>query len=160
MEPRPKSEWPGQPLTHWVRWALLCVALGLVGIFAIAAWINPYGENGQAQVMATHRQLGLPPCDFYMATRLPCPSCGMTTSFALAIRADVLNALRANWVGFFLAGACLVFIPWGVASAVLGRTLFVRRPERLAVLFAVALFVLLLVRWMIVLGARWWGVSA
>ena len=49
--------------------------------------------------METHRQLGLPPCTFKEMTGLPCPSCGMTSSFALLVRGDVMNSLRANAVG-------------------------------------------------------------
>ena len=62
----------------------------------------------------------MPPCNFKTWTGKPCPSCGMTTSFALLIRGDVANSLRANWVGTLLAGFCMVLIPYG----------FVRRLSR------------------------------
>src|SRR5206468_4474542 len=54
------------PVLHnWVRGTLLGIAAGLVIVFAVAAWLDPYDADGQALRMATHRQLGLPPCTFY-----------------------------------------------------------------------------------------------
>ena len=53
--------------------------------------------------MATHTQLGMPPCNFVVMTGKPCPACGMTTSFALLVRGDVRASLRANWAGTLIA---------------------------------------------------------
>src|SRR5258708_35401305 len=93
----------GEPLAHWVRGILTVMALGLAAVFVTARSINPYREDGSAQRMATPRQLGLPPCTFAEMTRVPCPACGMTTSFALLMHGDLLNSARANWVGTLLA---------------------------------------------------------
>src|SRR5262249_11389862 len=101
-------------------------------------------------------QLGLPPCSFVEATGLPCPSCGMTTSFSLLAHGDVVNSLRANWVGTMLAVACLAYIPWAVVSVVRGRTLFFRSLERVMVGFVVALLALMLLRWGLVVGLGLW----
>src|SRR5947209_922408 len=106
------------PLERWVRQALLGIALGLVGIFGLAAWLNPYEEDGQPRTMETHVQLGLPPCTFRVITGVPCPSCGMTTSFALLVRGDVKNSLRANAAGTVLAVIGLAFIPWRLACVI------------------------------------------
>src|SRR5438132_6029980 len=72
-------------MSRWVRGTLVGMALGLVLVFAVAGWLDPY-ENGRARRLETHMQLGLPPCNFRILTGLPCPSCGMTTSFALLVR--------------------------------------------------------------------------
>ena len=109
--------------------------------------------------METHRQLGLPPCTFKELTGLPCPSCGMTTSFALLIRGDVGNSLRANAVGTLLAAFCLTMIPWGLATVVRGRPLFIQSMERTLTLVVVTLLTLMLLRWGIVLGLHWLGVT-
>ena len=61
--------------------------------------IHPYDADGNPRTSATHTQLGMPPCNFVTLTGKPCPSCGMTTSFALLVRGDVVSSLRANWVG-------------------------------------------------------------
>jgi hypothetical protein len=135
------------------------MALGLVAIFSIAFWLDPY-ENGRPRRMETHLQLGLPPCNFRVLTGLPCPSCGMTTSFALLVRGDLGNSVRANAVGTLLAVVCLLFIPWSLASAWSGRSLFVVSLERLVTWFVAVFLTLMLARWAIVLGLGWWPRTA
>jgi hypothetical protein len=140
-----------------VRAGLIGIALGLVAIFVIAAWLDPYDENGNARRMGTHLQTGLPPCTFQTITGLPCPSCGMTTSFALLVRGDVMNSLRANAVGTLLALFWLALIPWSLACAIRRRYYAIVSAER-AILAAVLVFVvLLIVRWAVVLGLSWWN---
>lgn len=140
----------------WVRGTLVGLALALFGVFTVALWINPYNDDGSARRMATHRQLGLPPCNFFFITGLPCPSCGMTTSFALLMHGDLRNSLRANAVGTLLAGFCLLLIPWCLASAVCRRTLFIRSVERALAIVGLGFLSLMLLRWVIVLGLAWW----
>jgi hypothetical protein len=152
--PKESSRRP-EPLHGWARGLLLGVALGLVGVFAIAWWLDPYGCDGSPLLMETHRQLGLPPCTFKEITGLPCPSCGMTTSFALLVRGDLGNSLRANAVGTLLAGLCLLLVPWCLASAARGRTLFVRSVEKAVTLTVLAFLGLMLLRWVLVVGLAW-----
>src|SRR5262249_50885393 len=91
-------------LAVWVRGLLVFVAVGLIGIFSIAIWLKPYDASGNPLRQETHRQMGLPPCTFYVLTNgYPCPSCGMTTSFSLLMHGDVINSMKANAVGTFLA---------------------------------------------------------
>ena len=92
----------------------------LVGVFAIAIALDPY-KDGKLWLSETHRQLGLPPCTFKAVTGYPCPSCGMSSSFALAIRGDLWHSAEANFVGTLLAIGSLIIIPWAAASAVKGR---------------------------------------
>ena len=140
---------PGEPVPFWVRFVLGAMALGLVVVFALALRINPY--KGGPQRQGTHQQLGLPPCSFLLVTGVPCPSCGLSTSFSYAVRGDIAGGARANWVGVLMAGGCLLAIPWGIASAVLGRALFLRSLERTLVVAVVSVFLLLFVRWGFVL---------
>jgi hypothetical protein len=138
------------------RITLILVALGLLVVFAIARWLNPYDENGNPRRMGTHVQTGLPPCTFQAMTGVPCPSCGMTTSFALLMYGDLRNSLRANAVGTLLALFWLALIPWSLASAIARRYFLIAGIER-AFLVAVVVFVtLLLARWAVVLGWGWW----
>ena len=71
----------------------------------------------------THEQLGLPPCLFFKLTGIPCPSCGLTTSFAHSARLHFYQAFTTQPFGpiaFFLAIASIPFfiflirrrIPW------------------------------------------------
>jgi hypothetical protein len=139
----------------WTRGALVVVALGLVAVFAIAIWLDPYDAEGHPRRMETHRQLGMPPCTFYTMTGLPCPSCGMTTSFALLVHGDVINSLRANAVGTLLALFWLALIPWGLVSACRGRLVYVRSLERALTRALIVFMTLLLLRWALVLAWNW-----
>src|SRR5262249_44252401 len=98
-------------LRLYVRGCLIAIALGLALVFGIAAFLDPY-RDGRVWTDETHTQLGLPPCTFKVVTGVPCPSCGMTTSFALLVRGDIYNSLRANFAGTALAVMCLLYIPW------------------------------------------------
>ncbi len=142
-------------LRGWVRGSLMGLALALIAVFAVAAWLNPYNADGSPRTLATHQQLGLPPCNFYRFTGLPCPSCGMTTSFALLMHGDLWNSLRANAVGTMLAGFCLLLIPWCLASALFQRTLFIRSMERAFTWVVLVFLGLMLLRWVIVIGLAW-----
>jgi hypothetical protein len=140
-----------------VRATLAGLAAGLVVVFAIAWRLEPYNADGSAMRRASHQQLGLPPCTFLDQTGIPCPACGMTTSFALLVRGDVLDSLRANWVGTLLACFCLAFIPWAAVSVLCGRTFFVRSLEGGLIAVITGLLVLMLLRWGLVLGLLWYN---
>ena len=105
--------------------------------------------------METHTKLGLPPCAFKDTVGLPCPSCGMTTSFALLVRGDVWNSLRANAAGTLLALFCLALIPWNLASIFWERPVFILSLERALIRIVVGFLALILIRWVIVLGLAW-----
>jgi len=137
-------------LNWWVRGTLLFMALGFSLVFAIAVWLNPYREDGTALRGETHRQLGLPPCTFKVLAGLPCPSCGMTTSFSLLLHGDLWNSLRANAVGTMLALGGLLFVPWSLATVARKRPLFIVSMERALIVAVLAFLVSMLVRWCIV----------
>ena len=146
--PRPVMVLPAVPRMAWyVRGVLVVMAVGFTAILGTALWLNPYDDDGLPRRMATHTQLGLPECSMVALTGRPCPSCGMTTSFALLAHGDVPNSLRANWVGTLLAAFWFALIPWGAVSAFRGKLALVRNGELFAT-FAVGIFlVLLLGRW-------------
>src|SRR6476646_7286074 len=68
---------PAQPLSAAARAAALLISGACLAVLLVAARLNPdpAGES-------THTQLGMNRCQFLAQTGLPCPSCGMTTSFA------------------------------------------------------------------------------
>jgi hypothetical protein len=138
-----------------VRGTLILLAVGLIAIFATAVWLDPYESDGQPRRMETHRQLGLPPCTFYLLTGLPCPSCGMTTSFSFLAHGDVPNSMRANAVGTLLAAFLVIMLPWSLASAIRGRPLGIHSLERALTIVVGAFMLLLLFRWVLVLGWTW-----
>lgn len=85
---------------------LVQVALFLGCIWLVAtAWSIEPDTRGHG----THEQLGLEPCGYLRRTGEPCPSCGMTTSFAHTVRFQVLNGLRANPAGTVLCILVMLF---------------------------------------------------
>jgi hypothetical protein len=136
-----------------VRAALVAVAVMLTAVFVAAFRIYPYDQDGNPRTMSTHTQLGLPPCNFVVVAGKPCPSCGMTTSFALLVRGDVLGSLRANWVGSMICTLWAGTLLWSAASAVRGKMLFIP-PGRGELIFTVIVGVmvaLMLIRWTVIL---------
>ena len=69
----------------------------------------------------THEQLGLPSCSFMARTGYPCPTCGMTTSVAAAVRGRLAGAFKANAFGPPLTAALAVLTAAGLAQALTGR---------------------------------------
>jgi len=155
--PPPLSLARGEPrhveagrLRRRVRLLLLALAAGLLGIFALAASLNPY-KDGRVWLEETHRQLGMPPCSFKRLTGKPCPSCGMTSSFALLVRGDVWHSLEANAAGTALALLLAAVLAWSLACALAGRQLWIRSVEPAVLRLVVFFFVLMMVRWGLVL---------
>jgi Protein of unknown function (DUF2752) len=139
----------GLPL--WGRILLVLLTGPWIAVFITAACLYPYREDGTALTMETHRQLGLPPCTFKELTGLPCPSCGMTTSFALLMRGDVWHSVQANFVGTLLASLGLLFVPWALVSAWRGRFLFFHAIDMVAFRLAILFIILIFGRWGIAL---------
>jgi hypothetical protein len=125
---------------------------------AAAAFIGEESVGRQVpKMVGTHRgpPLNLPDCTFKELTGLPCPSCGMTTSFSMLVHGDVWNSLRANFAGTALATLGLLYIPWSLASAWRGRFLFIRSLEMTLFRLSVAFMILLFGRWGIALAVAW-----
>ncbi|RMH25002.1 MAG: DUF2752 domain-containing protein [Planctomycetota bacterium] len=89
-----------QPLraTARERAAGAVVALGALAVLVVAAWLRP-DPSGHG----THEQLGMLPCTWAAVLDKPCPTCGMTTSFAYAAHGDLLGAVAAQPFGALLA---------------------------------------------------------
>ena len=87
-----------------------------------AACLSPYEADGRPRASGTHRQLGLPPCQFQTLSGLPCPACGMTTSLSLVMHGDLASAWRVNWAGVIVGAMAAVAVAWLVVIAVAGVT--------------------------------------
>ena len=88
------------------KWAAMGLAAMAGGVLGVARWLKP-----AARGYGTHTELGLPPCMFLRLTHLPCPSCGMTTSFAWAARLEFWKAFMANPFGVLLFFGTVAVIP-------------------------------------------------
>src|SRR5579871_2040396 len=106
----------GYPVGRGVRMLLLLWSLLLVAGFLLARWLEP-----DPRLFGTHQKLGFPPCTFRTLFGLPCPGCGMTTSFACLVRGRISDASRANIGGLLLALVLALQIPWCWRSAYQGR---------------------------------------
>ncbi len=150
----PRVRWAGKPPINWqVRSGLLTVAGAIAAVFAIAFWLNPYDADGNPRRMATHTQLGMPPCNFVLLTGKPCPACGMTTSFALLVRGDVAASMRANWAGTVLAVLWALTLLWAVAGGIAGRMLWIPpgRGELILTTMVAIILAMMLARWAVLL---------
>jgi hypothetical protein len=76
----------------------LGIAIACLGVLLIAIMIKPAGAG-----VGTHQQLGLAECQFERQTGVPCPTCGMTTSFAHFVRGDVHKSFYVQPMGMVLA---------------------------------------------------------
>ena len=139
MTPRQEFErtlgWP-------TRRALVLAALGLVGVLGVARQLEPDPRG-----FGTHTQLGLAPCAFALVTGHPCPTCGMTTSFAWFARGRFDRSWRANPAGSLLALTCVALVPWLLAGAARGRPPGFRSLDRPLIGLVVATVALSLVSW-------------
>ncbi len=95
-------------------WLVLPLAFLLVT--AAGLYLTPHPAG-----LGTHRALGLPKCLFLEWTGLPCPGCGLTTSFT--------HLLHGHWREAFAAHALgpLLFLAFGIAAALSLAEYFHRR---------------------------------
>jgi len=114
----------GYPLSQAAKVLLALWSLCLLGGFSVAFGLEP-----DLRGYGTHQRLGLPPCIFREMFGVPCPSCGMTTSFSYFTRARIIEAFQANVAGLLLAVVCAVQIPWCWLSIYRGRLWKVSRPD-------------------------------
>ncbi len=79
---------------------LFALAIGVtcLAVLLTAAYLEP-ARSG----MGTHEALGMQPCQFLARTGLPCPGCGMTTSFAWFVRGNIVASLWTQPLGTIFA---------------------------------------------------------
>lgn len=107
---------PTHSLTRWLPTLLLM--LPFCGVI-VARFLTPDPRG-----LGTHQQLGLPPCSMRVLFDLPCPSCGMTTSWSLFSRGNFNESIQTNTGGFLLA--CLATVSLAIGL----HAIFRRKPAR------------------------------
>jgi hypothetical protein len=116
------------------RWWLASLS-GALSVLIVARILDP-----DARGFGTHTQLGLPRCAFQWLTGLPCPACGLTTSFAHLARGEFDAALHANAFGVLLFACVLASVPFAMWARLRNRAFFETlarmRIERVGLLLA------------------------
>ena len=134
----------GQPSGATHRRLLVLVGVGIIAALATARCLTP-NPNG----FGTHEQLGLAPCTFATIFGMPCPSCGMTTSWAHLTRGDLWQAARCN-IGGLVAGLTAMIVgPWALVSGIRGRWLFGQPRLRYVLTLAIATYLAIVGQWLV-----------
>ncbi len=130
---------------HWFwRLTLIGFSLGLITLLVIALQLTPNPRG-----FGTHRQLGLPECSFKTLFQVPCPSCGMTTSWSHMVRGRVISSFRANAGGAALAITAIVVGPWFLISGVRGRWAIEPPSEVWVVCYALGIVAVIIGEWVL-----------
>ncbi len=85
-------------------------------VLGLSGWLTP-----SAAGVGTHTQLGLGACMMLSLTGIPCPMCGMTTTFALMAEGRVIEALKNQPFGVVLFLLTLLGTGLGATELVLAR---------------------------------------
>lgn len=116
QDSRKRAKMLHQQLPVGIRWLCLVSGLGLLSLLATARYLTPSPAG-----LGTHQQLGLPPCTTMVIWNVPCPTCGMTTSWAWVMRGNLMQASRANLGGTMLAIIAIGFLPAACYFFISGR---------------------------------------
>lgn len=136
------QEMTGFPIGKRARLLLLALSFGLLLGFGVACKLSPNKKG-----FGTHQQLGLPPCSLKVIVGIPCPSCGMTTSFSHYVRGNWVESAKANWAGLFLAIVCTLMIPWCWISVFQSRLWKIKNPDTAFLILLLSICGLSMIRW-------------
>ncbi|HZL35564.1 MAG TPA: DUF2752 domain-containing protein [Tepidisphaeraceae bacterium] len=112
-------EKPCERLGAWARLLALAIAGGCLAVLIVAASLIPSPDG-----LGTHREMGLYECQFLARTGIPCPGCGMTTSFSWFVRGNVAASFYVQPMGCILAALCCMCVWAGVYIAATGRPVY------------------------------------
>ncbi|HEX5658234.1 MAG TPA: DUF2752 domain-containing protein [Polyangiales bacterium] len=125
-----------------------------IGSCALAVMITARLLTPDPSGHGTHLALGLPPCGFLSWTGLPCPTCGLTTAFALLARGEILGALRVHPMSVPLFLACVFASVTAATGVVRGDSVRARVDALRADRWSLLLVVSLLTTWLATLTSR------
>lgn len=98
------------------RLVALLVSSLCLAVLIIAARLHPSLTG-----IETHLQLGLQPCGMLRTTGLPCPTCGMTTSYSYLAHGQLRSSLAAQPAGTVFALLTAIGVWIGLYIALTGR---------------------------------------
>lgn len=92
------------------------ISLACLAVLCLAVYLVPSPEG-----VGTHTALGLQQCAFLARTGIPCPSCGMTTSFSWFVRGNLIASVYIQPMGAMLAFLSAMTVWAAGYSAISGR---------------------------------------
>jgi len=85
-------------------------------MLSLALWLTPKAEG-----FNTHTELGLPPCDFFSRTGIPCPTCGCTTAVTNFAHGHLLRSFLTQPFGFLVAALATALVPLSLIGLATGK---------------------------------------
>ena len=98
------------------RFAAALTLAACLALLILAAWLNPDPRG-----VGTHQQFGFPTCTMIALFGYPCPTCGMTTAFAHAVRGQLISAFQAQPAGLLMAVGTFLAAVLSVGVLVTGK---------------------------------------
>ena len=102
------------------RLLALGIALCCLTVLTVAALATPNPTGVGTHASSLHMQ----PCHFLQTTGLPCPGCGMTTSFAWFVRGNLAASVYIQPMGATLAALSAAAMWGGIYVALTGRPVY------------------------------------
>jgi hypothetical protein len=97
----------------------------------------------------THEQLFLPPCPFYWLTHIPCPSCGLTTSFCYLAQGNLIKAFQTHPMGPILFGLNLGIAFYAAFSLAKKRAVWLLFEHPRVPILSIVFIISLLMTWIL-----------
>ena len=94
----------------------LGLALPALLVLGLALWLDPDPVG-----VGTHQQFGMPPCIVLSQLGIPCPMCGMTTTFALMADLRPWDSFANQPMGFVFFWLCAFAAGLGLLEAISPR---------------------------------------
>ena len=110
-----KARWHNVDRGHQMFFELPQIIF-VLGIIAISLWLKP-----DRRLYGTHEQLWLPPCASQELLGIPCPSCGLTTSFVLMSHGQPVRAFQAHYLGPLLYTGMFGYLGFLIAFLIRGQ---------------------------------------
>ena len=100
-------------------WVARLIAL-VVALLGLASLVIAAGLTPDPRGVETHLQLGMSECGMMKNTGVPCPACGMTTSYAHLLKGHLLTSLKTQPMGTLTAFLAAVGFCGGMYIAITG----------------------------------------
>lgn len=103
-------------VSPWGRLFAIAIAGACLTVLTLAATLQP-NHSG----VGSHRAMGLQNCQLLDRSGIPCPSCGMTTSFTWFVRGNLAASAYVQPMGMLIALSAAACVWVGAYVAITGR---------------------------------------